>query len=85
MYAIDHFRRPRRVSVMSDAELERIDSPTLFCLGRDDPFLSPEQARASVAKIRGATLQEVAGGHAPWFEDPKQCAKFVHEHLAVSR
>jgi pimeloyl-ACP methyl ester carboxylesterase len=70
MHAIDGFRRPRPETPMSDSELARIDVPTMFCLGREDPFLSPHQARRSVAKIPGALLHEVAGGHAPWFENP---------------
>ncbi len=85
MYAIDRFRHPRVESVMSDAELARIDSPTLLILGRDDPFLSPDQARSSVAKIHGAALQEVTAGHAPWIEEPTRCAESLHQHLAASR
>jgi pimeloyl-ACP methyl ester carboxylesterase len=85
MYAIDRFRRPRPECVMSAAELARIDSPTLFCLGRDDPFLSPEMARSSIAMIPGATMEEVAAGHAPWFEEPGKCASFVHQHFGEDR
>jgi pimeloyl-ACP methyl ester carboxylesterase len=85
MYAIDRFRHPRPESVMSESELARIDSPTLFVLGRRDPFLSPAQARSSVATIPGATLREVNGGHAPWIEEPTGCANSLHEHLAASR
>jgi pimeloyl-ACP methyl ester carboxylesterase len=80
MHAIDEFRRPRPETVMSDGELARIEMPTLFYWGRDDPFLSPAQARPSVAKIPAAVLHEVPGGHAPWFEDPADCAKFIHDH-----
>jgi pimeloyl-ACP methyl ester carboxylesterase len=85
MHAIDGFRRPRPETVMSEAELTQIDAPTLFCLGRDDPFLSPQQARPSVAKIPGAVLHEVVGGHAPWFEDPAGCAKLVVDHQGAVR
>jgi pimeloyl-ACP methyl ester carboxylesterase len=85
MHAIDRFRRPRPESVMSDSELARIGSRVLFCLGNKDPFLSPERARISVDKIPGASLQEVTGGHAPWFEEPANCANLVHQHLAVNR
>jgi pimeloyl-ACP methyl ester carboxylesterase len=85
MHAIDGFRRPRPETVMSDAELARIEAPTLFCLGRDDPFLSPQLARPAVAKIPGAILHEVVGGHAPWFEDPAGCAKLVGDHQGAVR
>ena len=80
MHAIDRFRRPRPETVMGDSELARIQVPTLFYWGRDDPFLSPQQARPSVAKIPGARLHEVAGGHAPWFEDPVDCATRINDH-----
>ena len=80
MHAIDRFRRPRPETVMGDSELARIQVPTLFYWGRDDPFLSPQQARPSVAKIPGAVLHEVAGGHAPWFEDPVDCATRINNH-----
>jgi pimeloyl-ACP methyl ester carboxylesterase len=80
MHAIDRFRRPRPESVMGDSELARIQVPTMFYWGRDDPFLSPEQARPSVALIPGARLHEVAGGHAPWFEDPVDCATRIDDH-----
>jgi pimeloyl-ACP methyl ester carboxylesterase len=79
MHAIDGFRRPRPETLMTNDELSRIDTPTSFYWGRDDPFLSPQRARPSVAKIPGATLREVDGGHAPWFENPADCAKHVED------
>jgi len=81
MHAIDGFRRPRADGVMTGAELGRIIAPALFCLGAADPFLTPAQARPAVAKIPGAVLREVPGGHAPWLEDPVGCAKLVTSHL----
>jgi pimeloyl-ACP methyl ester carboxylesterase len=80
MHAIDRFRRPRPETVMGESELARIQVPTLFYWGRDDPFLSPQHARPSVAQIPGARLHEVAGGHAPWFEDPVDCATRINDH-----
>ena len=43
MHAIDEFRRPRPETLMSDSELARIQIPTLFYWGREDPFLSPRR------------------------------------------
>jgi pimeloyl-ACP methyl ester carboxylesterase len=83
MHAIDGFRRARPESVMSEEELGQVRTPTLFCWGRNDPFLSPAQARPSVARIPGAVLHEVAGGHAPWLEDPAGCAALTREHLRI--
>jgi len=84
MHAIDGFRRPRPGSVMTDGELGQITAPTMFCVGTDDPFLSPAQARPAVTKIPGAVLQEVPGGHGPWLEDPADCAKLVTSHLTAT-
>jgi pimeloyl-ACP methyl ester carboxylesterase len=84
MHAIDRFRQPRADVVMTDAELGQITAPVMFCIGTADPFLSPAQARPSVAKIPGAILHEVSGGHGPWLDDPAGCAKLVTSHLAAT-
>jgi pimeloyl-ACP methyl ester carboxylesterase len=80
MHAIDGFRRPRPETLMSDSELAQIQTPTLFYWGREDPFLTPHAARPSIGRIPGAVLHEVTGGHAPWFENPADCAKLIDEH-----
>jgi pimeloyl-ACP methyl ester carboxylesterase len=84
MHAIDGFRRPRADSVMSGGELGQIAAPTMFCWGTGDPFLAPAQARPSIAKIPGAVLHEVPGGHGPWLEDPAGCARLTTGHLAAT-
>jgi pimeloyl-ACP methyl ester carboxylesterase len=66
---------------MSADELRRIAAPTAFCLGTDDPFLKPAEARPSIAEIPSAALHETAGGHGPWLEHPVECARVVVEHL----
>jgi hypothetical protein len=70
MHAIDGFRRPRAHNIMSGGELSQITAPAMFCWGTGDPFLTPAQARPAIAKIPGAVLHEVPGGHGPWLEDP---------------
>jgi pimeloyl-ACP methyl ester carboxylesterase len=84
MHAIDHFRQPRADVVMTDAEFGQITAPVMFCIGTADPFLSPAQARPSVARIPGAILREVPGGHGPWLDDPAGCATLVTSHLAAT-
>jgi pimeloyl-[acyl-carrier protein] methyl ester esterase len=84
MHAIDGFRRPRPESVMTDAELGQVTVPTMFCWGTEDPFLTPAQGRPSIAKIPGAMLHEVPGGHGPWLEDPAGCAKLTTDHFAAT-
>jgi pimeloyl-ACP methyl ester carboxylesterase len=84
MHAINEFRRPRAESVMTDDELGRITAPTMFCIGTADPFLTAAQARPAVARIPGAILHEVPGGHGPWFEDPAGCAALATRHLTAT-
>jgi len=84
MPAIDHFRQPRPEMALTDGELGQITAPAMFVIGTDDPFLSPAQARPSVAKIPGAVLHEVPGGHGPWLDDPAGCARLVTGHLAAT-
>ena len=83
MHAIDGFRRPRPETLMTNDELSSIQTPTMFYWGREDPFLSPQRARPSVAKIPGAIMHEVDGGHAPWFENAADCAGRIDAHQRV--
>ena len=84
MHAIDGFRRPRPDMVMTDAELGQVTAPTMFCWGTDDPFLTPAQARPAIARIPGAALHEVPGGHGLWLEDPAGCAKLATDHFTAT-
>jgi pimeloyl-ACP methyl ester carboxylesterase len=84
MHAIDSFRRPRTDSVLTNPELGQITTPTMFCWGTGDPFLAPARARPAIAKIPGAVLHEVPGGHGPWLEDPRGSAKLVISHLTAT-
>ena len=77
MHAIDRFRRPRAESVLTAQELGAIAAPSTFVLGPDDPYLSIERARRSIAQIPGAKLHEVPGGHAPWLADPERVAQLI--------
>ncbi|WP_194828932.1 alpha/beta fold hydrolase [Nocardia sp. XZ_19_231] len=76
-----HGRTPRPENVLTEDELARIDTPTLFVWGAEDVFSSPDQARPSVAKIPDAHLTVVPGGHAPWFDDASRCAAPVRDFL----
>jgi pimeloyl-ACP methyl ester carboxylesterase len=83
MHAIDHFRRPRAESVLTAEELAAIRVPTTFVLGSDDPYLSPDDARPSIARIPNATVHEMAAGHGPWLVDPGRVAALIADHRPV--
>jgi pimeloyl-ACP methyl ester carboxylesterase len=80
MHAIDRFRRPRPESVLSAEELAAIRVPSLFILGADDPYLSPTDARPSIARIPNATVHEMPAGHGPWLVDPGRVAGLIAAH-----
>ncbi|MET0993359.1 MAG: alpha/beta hydrolase [Mycobacterium sp.] len=82
MRAIDRFRRPRPESVLTAEELAAIRVPTSFILGSDDPYLSPRDARPSIARIPNATVHEMPAGHGPSFVDPWWVAGLIAAHLA---
>ncbi len=73
----------RPENILTDDDLTRIDSAPLFVWGEDDVMCSPDQARPSVAKIPGAHLVTVPGGHAPWFDDAIRCTAPVREFLST--
>ncbi|UGT54635.1 alpha/beta fold hydrolase [Nocardia asteroides] len=75
-------RAPRPETVLTDAELARIDRPALFVWGERDVFAPPERARPSIAKIPGARLAVVPGGHSPWLDDTASCAALLDDFLA---
>jgi pimeloyl-ACP methyl ester carboxylesterase len=80
MHAVDHFRRPRAESVLTDGQLATISTPITFILGSDDPYLSPGCARPSIDRIPTAALYEVPAGHAPWLVNAKQTAALIATH-----
>jgi pimeloyl-ACP methyl ester carboxylesterase len=85
MHAIDHFRRPRSESVLTDPELAAISIPTMFIWGRDAGYLSAEDALPSIVRIPTATLHEVPGAHGPWLVDTTRSAELILSHLMASR
>ena len=80
MHAIDRFRRPRLESVLTPAELAAIAMPTIFILGSDDPYLSPQDARRSIETIPTARVYEMDAGHGPWLVDPAHVAYLIQAH-----
>jgi pimeloyl-ACP methyl ester carboxylesterase len=84
MHAINGFRQPRPESVMTAGELAKVSTPTAFVWGTRDPYLAPAAARPWIGKMPAATLHEVTGGHAPWFDDPAGCAGLVTRHLTAT-
>jgi pimeloyl-ACP methyl ester carboxylesterase len=84
LHAIDRFRRPRAESVLTADELAAIRVPTTFILGTDDAYLSPGDARPSIARIPNATVHEMPAGHGPWLVDPERVAGQIAASCALA-
>jgi pimeloyl-ACP methyl ester carboxylesterase len=83
--AMNLFTRPRVENVMSATELGELACRPMFIWGAAEPYLSVHNARRQIAAIPGATLVEVAGGHAPWIDEPRRCAALIGQHLAATQ
>jgi pimeloyl-ACP methyl ester carboxylesterase len=69
--------------VLSREFLSQIETPIQFLWGEDDPFGSPEAARAFVRQIPNARLEIMPGaGHAVWLDDPDHAAHVTSRHFA---
>jgi pimeloyl-ACP methyl ester carboxylesterase len=84
MHALDHFRRPRAESVLTNQELAAIKTPTMFIWGTSPPYLSADRARPSIDQLPTATLHEVPGGHGPWLVNTDRSAELIQTHLTTS-
>ena len=84
MHALNHFRRPRTSSVLTDTELHRITTPTMFIWGERRSIPQPDDRPPSIAKVPSCGAPPRAGGHGPWFEDPRRVRRpdhpTLHEH-----
>jgi pimeloyl-ACP methyl ester carboxylesterase len=67
-----------------DAELARIEHPTLHVFGTADPVGTEETWRRAVGLLpRGELCIVDDAGHVPWFEDPARVAGEVSRFLAA--
>jgi pimeloyl-ACP methyl ester carboxylesterase len=64
------------------AELSRLTRPALLLWGESDVFLTPADARASLAALPdSATVVTPAGGHAPWLDSLRTCGTHAADFL----
>jgi pimeloyl-ACP methyl ester carboxylesterase len=73
--------------LLADDVLQRIAAPMFFVWGADDPFGGEDVARTFAARVPGARLEIVPGGHAVWMDDPARVAQllsgFLQEHSSA--
>lgn len=75
----------RRRNRISHEDLVSLTMPTLVLWGDNDPVGSVATARAVADTIPDARLQIVAGGHAPFLDDPAACAGTIIQLARTAR
>jgi pimeloyl-ACP methyl ester carboxylesterase len=68
--------------LIPDDVLAGIAVPVYFLWGTNDPMGGETVARTFTAKVPGATLELMPGGHAVWVDDPERVARSVAAFLA---
>jgi len=69
--------RPLPENLFSDDELRSLDVPVDFIMGDDDVYGPPSVCERAVALMPQARLHVLAGGHAPFADEPERCAELM--------
>jgi pimeloyl-ACP methyl ester carboxylesterase len=63
-------------------QLQRVQQPTLFVWGDNDPFGGLNVARKAVGLMPNARLHEMKCGHLPFLDDPAESGRVIREFLS---
>ena len=69
--------RARPENVFTDDELRSLAVPIQLIWGNGDVYGGPEIAERAVALMPDARLEVLHGGHAPFLDEPEQCAALI--------
>jgi pimeloyl-ACP methyl ester carboxylesterase len=69
--------RPRPENLLTDDELRSIEVPVRLILGDDDVYGGPEIGKRAAALIPDATVHVLPAGHAPFADEPEECASLI--------
>jgi len=69
--------RPLPENLLTDDELRSIAVPVRFILGDDDVYGAPEIGHRAATLMPDARVEVVAGGHAPFADEPETCAALI--------
>lgn len=69
--------------LFTDELLRRIEAPTLFIWGGEDPMGGAEVAEQFAARFDKATVEVLPlAGHAPWIDEPERCAELAGDFFS---
>jgi pimeloyl-ACP methyl ester carboxylesterase len=74
--------RARPGNALTEAELRSIAAPVVFIWGDRDVYGAPAIGRRAAAVMRDARVEEIAGNHAPFLDDPERCADVIRAATA---
>ena len=74
--------RARPENRLGDDELRRIDTDVRFIWGDADVYGPPAIGERAVSILPDAHLDVIPGNHAPFLDDPRECARFILERQA---
>jgi pimeloyl-ACP methyl ester carboxylesterase len=69
--------RARPENLLTDDELRSIEVPVRLILGEDDVYGGPEIGRCAAALMQDAEVHVLAAGHAPFADEPEECAALI--------
>jgi pimeloyl-ACP methyl ester carboxylesterase len=76
--------RARRHNVLTDDEQRSIATPVQLVWGDADELGAPDVGRRAAALMPDARLAVVAGGHAPFLDEPERCAQLIRDATAAT-
>lgn len=64
-------------------QLKRVQQPTMFLWGTNDPFGSVETGRQIARLMPNAEFHAIQhGGHLPWLDAPAECGRLIQDFLS---
>jgi 2-hydroxy-6-oxonona-2,4-dienedioate hydrolase len=83
MERTNRLRGPRPEITLSAEQLKRIQQPTMFLWGTNDPFGSIETGRHIAQLLPDAEFHAIQGvGHLPWLSNLAECGHLIRDFLA---
>lgn len=66
--------------------LDQLQVPVRFIWGKEDAFEKPETGFPKASVIRDVKLHAVDNaGHCPWFDQPEECIRLIHDSVNDSK
>jgi pimeloyl-ACP methyl ester carboxylesterase len=83
MERTNRLRGPRPEHTLSAEQLKRVQQPTMFLWGTNDPFGSSEIGRHIAQILPSSEFHAIQGaGHLPWLSNLAECGQLTRDFLA---